>query len=1124
MLLLFALIVGSMNVWAADETFNLSYSNGTAVTTVNGTDATLTFSKGTGSNAPTYYTASPTGVRLYGGGTLTVSSTTKQIISVVFTFGSKSAGGFSISATNATTVTTGSSPVTFNCPNGASSVEFKNTGSSGNYAFTKVEVTFATTKTTPVLSFGESSYDATVGQSFAKPTLNNTGDVIESGSLSYDSSVKSVATVDNEGNITLLSAGTTVITATAAETNTQNEATASYTLNVAASSVSAPIIDKANGEYAYNTAVTITTTESDILYTTDGTDPYSSPTAVDANGTSAVVYITGDMTLTAISLDGSLNASAPIVREYTVIKPEAPSFSPVAGSFVGAQTVTITSPAGTTISYTTDSSDPASSGTALLTDGNSAVVNVTTTTTIRAITIDANAIQSAEATALYTIIIPKDLPYSETFKTSNGLGDFTTDNTSVWTASTSYGAVAQSGSATAWLISPVISLIGIQGAALNFSQATNKVGNLTTDATVWVKEVDGNWTQLTPLTYSDNNSWTYVDNTLDLSTYIGKNIQIGFKYAGTNSNGKWEVTDFSVVEVLPDPTFTLSPTETTLTMGNTETVDITLTTNTDGVISCESDDEDVATVALKSAGVYTITAKTAGTAIITISAAASANYKAASATVDVTVQDNRLEAPISFAENSQETTLGETYTGQALTNANSLPVTYSSTDESVATVAADGIVTVVAAGTTTIKATFAGNATYKKTIVSYTLTVNKKDSEIAWSTDAAEAKLGRTFVAPTLSNPHDLSVTYSIDYQYVAEIDATSGEITIVDEGTCTVKATFAGDDEYASKVASYALTVVDPDKTVINFNNNDQNIDGSFEQENELTYTIKGVGFVFTKTGNENQPRVDGAEYTSSKVARVYAGNTMTMTAPDGVNFKEIKFNIKEGSLKIGSTAYNNGSKWTGSAHSVTFTGNVKCFINSISIYYDTENVTVGESGYATYCSTKDLDFSTTDVKAYTAKVDGGVVKLTKVANDIVPANTGVVLFCETPDTYAIPVTTTEATVSDNEMVGVTVRTQVNETTGTKYNYILQSGSFNNANGGYLKANRAYLSTTYQAPVIGGARSLQIVFDEEATGIAEMETVKNVENGKFYNLNGQQVAQPTKGLYIVGGRKVVVK
>jgi hypothetical protein len=47
---------------------------------------------------------------------------------------------------------------------------------------------------------------------------------------------------------------------------------------------------------------------------------------------------------------------------------------------------------------------------------------------------------------------------------------------------------------------------------------------------------------------------------------------------------------------------------------------------------------------------------------------------------------------------------------------------------------------------------------------------------------------------------------------------------------------------------------------------------------------------------------------------------------------------------------------------------------------------------------------------------------------------------------------------------------------------------------------------------------------DGEITGIEAIEGMKNVENGKFYNLNGQQVAQPTKGLYIVNGRKVVVK
>ena len=57
-----------------------------------------------------------------------------------------------------------------------------------------------------------------------------------------------------------------------------------------------------------------------------------------------------------------------------------------------------------------------------------------------------------------------------------------------------------------------------------------------------------------------------------------------------------------------------------------------------------------------------------------------------------------------------------------------------------------------------------------------------------------------------------------------------------------------------------------------------------------------------------------------------------------------------------------------------------------------------------------------------------------------------------------------------------------------------------------------------------GNARSLMMVFDEESTGINEMQTVKNVENGKFYNLNGQQVVQPTKGMYIVNGKKYIIK
>ena len=47
-------------------------------------------------------------------------------------------------------------------------------------------------------------------------------------------------------------------------------------------------------------------------------------------------------------------------------------------------------------------------------------------------------------------------------------------------------------------------------------------------------------------------------------------------------------------------------------------------------------------------------------------------------------------------------------------------------------------------------------------------------------------------------------------------------------------------------------------------------------------------------------------------------------------------------------------------------------------------------------------------------------------------------------------------------------------------------------------------------------------------TGTTDIQTL-DVERGKtndrtIYNMNGQRVAQPTKGLYIVNGKKVVIK
>ena len=91
---------------AAEVTFDLTsgYTNQQEVSSVSSDGVTLTFDKGTNSNTPKWYTTG-TAVRLYGGSTLTVSSTVGKVTSVVFTF---SGTGYTLSNTATATVDNGS--------------------------------------------------------------------------------------------------------------------------------------------------------------------------------------------------------------------------------------------------------------------------------------------------------------------------------------------------------------------------------------------------------------------------------------------------------------------------------------------------------------------------------------------------------------------------------------------------------------------------------------------------------------------------------------------------------------------------------------------------------------------------------------------------------------------------------------------------------------------------------------------------------------------------------------------------------------------------------------------------------------------------------------------------------
>ena len=72
------------------------------------------------------------------------------------------------------------------------------------------------------------------------------------------------------------------------------------------------------------------------------------------------------------------------------------------------------------------------------------------------------------------------------------------------------------------------------------------------------------------------------------------------------------------------------------------------------------------------------------------------------------------------------------------------------------------------------------------------------------------------------------------------------------------------------------------------------------------------------------------------------------------------------------------------------------------------------------------------------------------------------------------------------------------------------------------LKSLRCY----FTVPATAAARSLSFDVDEEGntTGVADINRETITNNGDFFNLAGQRVAKPTKGLYIVNGKKVVIK
>ena len=148
-----------------------------------------------------------------------------------------------------------------------------------------------------------------------------------------------------------------------------------------------------------------------------------------------------------------------------------------------------------------------------------------------------------------------------------------------------------------------------------------------------------------------------------------------------------------------------------------------------------------------------------------------------------------------------------------LVNTHDLPVTYASSDTSIATVDQTGAVTLsYDNGNTNITVSFAGNDEYKAKTLTYAVTVaipqELSDAELSWSASSATATQTGTFTGVTLTNTHHVPVTFASSDENVASIEPTYGHIMVTADGTTVISAAFAGNAQYKAKTVTYTLTV----------------------------------------------------------------------------------------------------------------------------------------------------------------------------------------------------------------------------------------------------------------------------------------------------------------------------
>lgn len=424
--------------------------------------------------------------------------------------------------------------------------------------------------------------------------------------------------------------------------------------------------------------------------------------------------------------------------------------------------------------------------------------------------------------------------------------------------------------------------------------------------------------------------------------------------------------------------------------------------------------------------------------------------------------------------------IGESFTAPTATVDNSETVTYSSSATNVAIVnPVTGAVFFVAPGSTTITASYAGDATYAPSSASYTLNVgnvynNIQELQAGATSTSTLAKI--TFNNVIVTGIKNTSNAYISDGQYGAMIYTSGHGLTAgkVLNGTIVAKVQLYGGATEITNFSSTGLTITD----------------------GTLTPKVTTIS-ALTLSDQSNYVQLLGLTYDAT--AKTFTDATGTMAFYDG---------LTTGMTLVDGAKYN-------------ITG-VVGYYNKLQIFPAVvealpTDVAITAAQYATYVAPFDINISKSNVEAYTVSLlNGTYAVLTPVT--LIPKGS-VVLLKGTEGTHALYSDATQiyTALTDNLLVASSTDVIAD---GSQYVLAMPSGSpvgFYRANPSTtIYAGKGYLSIPLPPP----AKFLGFTFD--TTGIDKVNA--STENNVIYNLNGQKISAPVKGVNIINGKKVVVK